>query len=137
MVKVKVEKTDDDAADEDEDECEEEDRGHNAGHDDATRTAERIYKKALKILKFKLYFENFFPTDDEKIELPSSCWAAAVASIGEIDCGPAAARRMLHDFGYEDTVRVLASTSFVPPFLIPHLPTPSLKSASALSGAHS
>jgi len=133
MVKVKVEKANDDDADEDEDE--DEDGGHNAGHDDATRTAAMIYKKALKILKFKLYFENFFPTDDEKIDLPSTCWAAAIASIGEINGGPAAARRMLHDFEYDEMVRVLTGIS-VPPSSIPHLPTLSSTSVSALSGIH-
>ena len=111
MVKVKIEKTDDDTVDEDEDEDENEDGGHNAGHDDPTRTAERIYKKALKILKFKLYFENFFPTDDDKTDLPSSCWAAAIASIGEINGGPAAVRRMLHDYEYDEMVRALTSGS--------------------------
>ena len=134
MVKVKVEKTSNDATEEDEDDGEDEDGGHKIGHSKPARTAERIYKKALKILKFKLYFENFFPTDDDKIGLPSSCWAAAIASIGEIDGGPAAARSMFHDFGYEDMVCALTSSS-VPPFLIPRPPTLSSKSVSAPSGA--
>jgi hypothetical protein len=68
-------------------------------------TAKRIYKKALKILKLKLYFENFFPTDAEKDALPFSCWMSAVTSMGEIDGGTAAALKLFYRFGYGDKVR--------------------------------
>jgi len=105
MVKVKVEAVSDASSDEDE----EEDGGHGTGHDDATRTAKRIYKKALKILKFKLYFENFFPIDTEKDSLPYSCWTSAVASIGEIAGGSAAAQGMFYGGGYDKKVCTLTS----------------------------
>ena len=95
-VKVKTEKAND-GADEDEDEAEDEDGDDDARHGNAARLAKRIYKKALKILKLKLYFENFFPTDVEKDSLPYSCWTTAVASSGEIDGGSAAACRMFYE----------------------------------------
>ena len=110
-IRVKMENANNDSADESEDEDEDDDGGHGAHHDDATRTARRIYKKALKTLKLKLYFENLFPTEAEKDGLPRSCWASAVASIGKIDGGSAAASKMLHDFGYETMVRTHATNS--------------------------
>jgi hypothetical protein len=136
MVKVKMEKAGGDSADEDKDEGE--DGGHGASQDDTTRMAKMIYKKALKILKLKLYFENFFLTDAEKDGLPYSCWTSAVASINEIDNGSAAARRMFYDFGYDDMVRTLTSgpTLNINTRCLTTPPTPSLISASALSGAH-
>jgi hypothetical protein len=136
MVKVKIEKAGGDSADEDEDEGE--DGGHHDGasHNDTTRMAKMIYKKALKILKLKLYFENFFPTDAEKDGLPYSCWTSAVASIDEIDNGSAAARRMFYDFGYDDMVRTLTSGPALNTRCLTTPPTPSSISASALSGAH-
>jgi len=107
-----MEKADDnDSADKDEGEDEDEDRGHGSNRTDTVRVAKKIYKKALKVLKFKLYFENIFPTDVEKDSLAYSCWTSAVVSTGQIDGGSAAARKMFHDFGYEDTVRTFASCS--------------------------
>lgn len=102
-----MERASNNSTDEEEDE---DDGGHRAGHDNATRTAARIYKKALKILKLKLYFENFFPVDAEKDGLPLSCWTSAVASIGEIDGGSAAARKMFHELKYGEKVCTLASS---------------------------
>ena len=107
VVKVKVEKPSDDESDGDDDE---DDGGPRIGQDN-TRAGKRIYKKALKILKLKLYFENFFPSDTEKDSLPYDCWSAAVASMGEIDGGPAAAKRLFYDVGYDKKARALAGSS--------------------------
>ena len=76
--------------------------------DDAAHVVLGIYRKVLRVLKFKLYFKNFFPTEDEKENLPYVCWTSAAESIGEIDGGPAAVRRMFHSFGYGDLVRIPA-----------------------------
>jgi len=129
-----VERASDGSSDEDD----KEDGDHGTSPNNATRTAKRIYKKALKILKFKMYFENFFPTDTEKDSLPYSCWNSAVASIGEINGGPAAAREMFYDAGYEKKVRTSPTVLSIAITLniSPHPPTPSLISISALSGTH-
>ena len=127
MVKVKVEKVSDNSSDDDEDNDEDNDTGagHGTGHGDAARTARAIYKKAYKILKLKLYFENFFPADEEKDSLPQDCWTSAVASIaGKIDGGPAATERMFHDFGYDKQVRALPGVPSLArraPKISPHL----------------
>ena len=102
-----MERASNNSTDEEEDE---DDGGHRAGHDNATRTAARIYKKALKILKLKLYFENFFPVDTKKDGLPLSCWTSTVASIGGIDGGPAAARKMFYELKYGEKDCTLASS---------------------------
>lgn len=120
MVKAKMEKASEDSADDLEGEDEAEGGGHGISRDGTARpVAKRIYKKALKILKQKLYFENFFPTDAEKDGLPYSCWTSAVESMGRVDGGSTAARRMFYTFGYDDVVRVFTSGP-VPRYLISH-----------------
>jgi hypothetical protein len=109
---VKKEKANNNATNEDEGEDEDEDGGRDAHHGShAARVAKGIYKKALKTLKFKLYFENFFPTDEEKDGLPYSCWISAIESSGEIEGGSVAAHKMFYDFGYDDTVRAFTLAS--------------------------
>lgn len=115
-IKVKMEKVDDGSADKDEDN--DNDGGRSAGREGSARVAERIYKKALKILKRKLYFENFFPTDAEKDSLPYSCWTSAVAAMDQIDGGTVAAHNMLYEFKYDDVVRTFTGGSIC--FLISH-----------------
>lgn len=105
-VNVKKEAANDLDIDEDEGEDEDAEDGPHDGGD-----ARRIYKKALKILKLKMYFENFFPTDAEKDALPFTCWMAAVESIGQVNGGPAAARNMFYTSKYGDTVRASAGHS--------------------------
>lgn len=104
---MKIEKANNNGTNDDEDEDGDENGDRDARHGDAARLAKGVYKKALKTLKFKLYFENFFPTDVEKDGLPYSCWSSAVASFGEIDGGSAAVCRMFYDFGYDDMVRAV------------------------------
>ena len=109
-----MEKASDNSANEgDDDSGEEGDGGHGTSRDGTARAvAKRIYKKALKILKRKLYFENFFPIDAEKDSLPYSCWISAVASMGQIDGGSATAHRMFYTFGYDDVVRTFTGGPF-------------------------
>ena len=42
---------------------------------------------------------------------PCDCWSAAIASMGEIDSGPAAAKRLFYDLGYDKKVCPLAGSS--------------------------
>ena len=123
-VKVKMEKPSDETGEDDDDEDKSE--GDGASHDesDATRTAEEIYKKALRALKFKLYFENFFPTDTEKDSLPYSCWVSAAASISEVDSESAAVHKMFYNHGYDDKVRALTNSSCSSTLDTSPLPTP-------------
>ena len=107
-----MEKPSGDTSDESDDE--DEDAGHGTDRDDATRVAKTIYKKAYKILKLKLYFENFFPTDTEKDSLPYSCWTSAVTSIGGIDGGSAAAQKMFYESGFDKKVRALTVSYSIP-----------------------
>jgi len=122
VAKVKVEKADDDSFNEDEDK--DKVAHHRIGHDDNTRVVHRIYKKAYKILKLKLYFENFFPADDKKDSLPYGCWISAVASIGKIDGGPAVAQSMFYDYEYDKKVRVPTSHPIPQASLAQDLTTP-------------
>ena len=106
-VKVKVEEASDDGANEDSEDDEDDDE--DGGQD--VPLANQIYKKALKILKRKLYFEKNFPIDAEKEDLSYNCWTTAVASMDQIEGGPASANRMFHNYGYSGVVRGFTSTS--------------------------
>ena len=132
VVNVKKEKVDDPDIDEDKDEDGDDESEDDPGHDGI---AKRIYHKALKMLKFKLYFENFFPTDTEKDALPYSCWVSAVESIDQVDGGSAAACKMFYGTKYGR--RVCASAVVILSFTIlnpsPHLLTLSSTSVSVPS----
>ena len=100
------------SADEDEDKDEDEDGGRGADRGGSAKAvAKRIYKKALKILKRKLYFEKIFPTDAEKDSLPYSCWTSVVVSMDHIDGGSTTACEMFYTFGYDNTVHPFTSSS--------------------------
>lgn len=139
-VKVKVEAGNDSAGDDD---GEDDENNHGTSRSDAASVAARIYKKAHKMLKSKLYFESLFPVDAEKDTLPYSCWTSAISSMNEIGGDPAAARKMFYDFAYNDKVRVLILTIRSPPhghaqhfahIISPHLPPSSLINVSVQSG---
>jgi hypothetical protein len=66
--------------------------------------AKRVYKHALRILKFKLYFEDFFPTDDDRASLTYDCWMAGAKATKGLDADHATSERMLYLFGYDKKV---------------------------------
>ena len=87
------------------------DDGDDKGGDSADRRrnsekglAERIYDRSLKILKFKLYFEDFFPTDDDRGALVYDCWMAGAKVTKGADRDHATLEWMLYHFGYDKTV---------------------------------
>ena len=104
-VKVKVENIDansDDEADEDED-----DNENNDDRSDEKNQAKRIYTHSLKVLKFKLYFEDFFPTDDDRSALVYDCWMAGAKATKGVNKDNDALKRMLYHFKYDKKVRKL------------------------------
>ena len=99
-IKVKLEKTDADSDDEDDDD----DNGDNDRSDEKSR-AKRVYKHALKILKLKLYFEDFFPSDDNRASLVYDCWMAGAKVTKGLDEDHETLDWMLHNFEFNKKVR--------------------------------
>ena len=130
-----MEKEADDSANEDEDKG---NKKRNASCNDPTKTAmaEKIYKEALRTLKLKLYFENFFPADTDKDNLPYNCWTSAVASMSDIDGGDSTARKMFYEFGYDNVVRNTIEDPTPHAKISLHLLDSSSINGSALSGVH-
>ena len=89
----------DDEGDEDEDEEDHDDRN------DEKSQAACVYKHALKVLKFKLYFEDFFPTDDDKGALVYDCWMAGARVTKGLSADPGTLKWMLYHFKHDKTVR--------------------------------
>ena len=84
----------------DEDDDQEEDTDRN----DEESQAKRIYNRALKVLRFKLYFEDFFPADDDKGTLVYDCWMAGAKTTRGLDGDRAAIKRMLYHYKYDKQV---------------------------------
>jgi len=101
-IKVKVENVDTDSDNgDDEDEDQEDDNDRN----DETSQAKRVYGHALKVLRFKLYFEDFFPADDDRGALVYDCWMAGAKTTRGLDGDRAALKRMLYHYKYDKKVR--------------------------------
>lgn len=100
-VKVKVERGDTDDGDEG-------DKDHDGGDDrnHERDQAKRVYENSVRFLKFKLYFEDFFPTDDDRGALIYDCWmdGANVTKGLTDDC--VVLERMLYRFKYDKKARV-------------------------------
>ena len=117
--KVKMEKA---SADYDNESNEDDDGENDAGDDedgddqgDEKRQAARIYKRSLKVLKFKLYFEDFFPTDDDRSAFIYDCWATGAKTTKGINGDRANFKTMLYDFKYDKKVRKSARPNSPPP----------------------
>jgi len=83
-IKVKVEDTNvdgDDKGNEDDDDGDDDDDDNDDWSDEKGQ-AKCVYKHSLKILKFKLYFEDFFPTNDDRGTLVYNCWMAGAKVTG-------------------------------------------------------
>ena len=78
---------------------------NNLDQSDEKGQAERVYKHAMKILKFKMYFEDFFPTDDDRASLTYDCWMAGAKVTKGFDADHATTKWMLYHFKYDKTVR--------------------------------
>lgn len=78
--------------------------------------AERIYDRSLKILKFKLYFEDFFPTDDDRSALVYDCWMAGAKVTKGVNSDHATLEWMFYHFGYDKMVGKPPLPSPPPPF---------------------
>jgi len=99
-VKVEAVDTDSDNGD-DEDDDQEEDTDRN----DEESQAKRVYDRALKVLRFKLYFEDFFPADDDKGALVYDCWMAGAKTTRGLNGDRAALKWMLYHYKYDKQVR--------------------------------
>ena len=107
-VKVKVENVGTDSDNEgneedDDDDGDGEDDGDNDRSDEKNQ-AKRIYKHSLKVLKFKLYFEDFFPTDDDRGARVYDCWMAGAEATKGLDKDHTALKWMLYRFKYDKQV---------------------------------
>ena len=109
-IKVKVEKAkacSRDEGDEDDEEDNEGNANNNGGdgQSDEKQLAKRVYKNSFKILKFKMYFEDFFPADDDRDALVFDCWMAGAKVTSGLTKDHGALKRMLYRHKYDKKVR--------------------------------
>jgi hypothetical protein len=100
-VQVKLEQADADSDNEDDEDDDENDGGDRS---DEKSQAKRIHKHAMKILKFKLYFEDLFPTDDDRGMLVYNCWMAGAKVTSGLDEDRTTIKWMFYHFKYDKKV---------------------------------
>jgi hypothetical protein len=83
--------------------------------------ANRIFRHAHKMLKYRLYFEDFFPIDDDRAALIYECWMAGAKVTSGVDEDKATLESMLYRLGQDKKVRPslsLISYSDIPAFIM-------------------
>ena len=84
---------------------EEEDQEDDNDRNDEKSQAKRVYHGALKVLRFRLYFKDFFPADDDRGVLVYDCWMAGAKTTRGLNGDRAALKRMLYQYKYDKKVR--------------------------------